>query len=193
MKKILNLSAILLFVFSFNLANGQEATAQEDVMNTAWGKYMTPGEMHEMLSRSNGEWKETLTFWEPGKKESQTYSASCKNEMILGGRYQKSTHSGEIMGMAFEGIGIVGYDNAKKVFQSTWCDNMGTGISFTEGPYDPATKKINMKGKMMDPETGKEMNIRQVFTFVDDNTQKFEMYMTHEGKEFKSMEIEYKR
>lgn len=34
--------------------------------------------------------------------------------MIFGGRYQLSNYKGNFMGMPFEGMSIMGYDNAKK-------------------------------------------------------------------------------
>jgi Protein of unknown function (DUF1579) len=46
--------------------------------------------------------------------------------MILGGRYQQSTTKGSFNNMPFEGISLLGYDNAKKVFMNSWVDNMGT-------------------------------------------------------------------
>jgi hypothetical protein len=45
---------------------------------------------------------------------SQKNTATCVNKMILGGRYQSSTHTGSFNGMPFEGISTLGYDNAKK-------------------------------------------------------------------------------
>jgi hypothetical protein len=114
--------------------------------------------------------------------------------MILGGRYQQSTHKGTFEGMPFEGMSIVGYDNAKKKFYSTWVDNMGTGIMYLEGTYDPATKTTTYTGKQVDPMTGQDMEIRETFTIVDDNTHMLTMYMTAPGgKEFKTMEIRFTR
>ncbi len=43
----------------------------------------------------------------------------------------------------FEGMSLMGYDNAKKVFMSSWVDNMGSGIMQMEGTWDPNTKTIN--------------------------------------------------
>ena len=70
---------------------------------------------------------------------------------------------------------------------------MGTGIMYMEGTWDDATKSANFKGKSTDPATGKEMDIREVFTIVNDNTQKMEMYCTQNGQEMKSMEIVFTR
>jgi hypothetical protein len=50
-----------------------------------------------------------------------------------------------------------------------------------------------MNGTMVDPMTKKEMDIREVLTFTDDDHQLFEMYIISNGEEFKSMEIEFVR
>jgi hypothetical protein len=98
-----------------------------------------------------------------------------------------------MMGMPFEGRSTVGYDNARKVFQSTWVDNMGTGIMYLEGKYNDKDNLISFTGKAVDPGTGKEEKVREVFKFIDENTRMMEMYMTKDGKEFKNMEIKITR
>jgi hypothetical protein len=117
--------------------------------------------------------------------------------MVLGNRYQQSIHKGDMMGMPFEGISTVGYDNHKKVFIMSWIDNMGTGVMNGEGPWDEATKSITFKGKMVDPSlgTGKECDYREVFTIIDKDNQKMEMYCPDPktGKEFKTMELKMTR
>jgi hypothetical protein len=161
-------------------------------MMKAWGEYMTPGEQHKMLAAQNGKWEGKVTMWmAPGAPPSESKSTTV-NQMILGGRYQESKHSGSFGGMPFEGKSIVGYDNIKKVFISTWVDNMGTGVMVAEGPWDAASKSITFTGSMVDPTTGKECKFREIMTFIDDKHQKMEMYNTPGGsKEYKTMEIEY--
>jgi hypothetical protein len=168
-------------------------TAQEDKGQQQWMAYMTPGPMHKMLASANGMWHEDLTFWMTPGAPPQKAEAECSNTMIMGDRYQESFHKGMMMGMQFEGRSVVGFDNAKQMFQSTWCDNMGTGIMYTEGKYDEKTKSIMFKGKSIDPASGKEESVREMMKFVDDNTQMMEMYMTKDGKEFKNMEIKFTR
>ncbi len=58
-----------------------------------------------------------------------------------------------------------------------------------QGPWDEATKSITFTGKEVDPMTGKEMDVRNVFKIIDDKNQMMEMYMTKDGKEIKTMEI----
>jgi uncharacterized protein DUF1579 len=174
-------------------AKEAQAKQAQDEQMKAWMTYMTPGPMHEMLAKSNGEWNEEVTMWMDPSAPPTKSTATCTNTMILGGRYQQSMSKGSFNGMPFEGTSTVGYDNAKKVFVSTWIDNMGTGIMFTEGKYDEKTKTINFGGNCVDPMTGKEMKVRETFKIIDDNNQFMEMFMTQNGKEFKTMEIKFTR
>lgn len=164
-------------------------TMSADEQNQKLMDYMSPGKMHQMLAQSNGQWKEDLTFWMAPGAQATRAQATCTNSMILGGRFQESLHTGEMMGMPFEGRGIVGYDNTRNIFQSTWVDNMGTGTMTLEGKYDEATKSVTLKGVALDGVSGKMEHVREVLKFTDDKNQFLEMYWTKDGKEFKSMEI----
>jgi hypothetical protein len=162
----------------------------------SWMEYATPGEMHKMLAKSDGTWTGETTMWMENGAKPMTSQSEATNKMMYGGRYQISNHKGNFMGMPFEGMSIVGYDNSKKKFVSTWIDNMGTGIMHGEGDWNASTKSVEFKGKMTDPSRpGKDCDFREVFTFVDDNTQKLEMYGpdSKTGKEYKTMEIKYTR
>ncbi|CAM2802959.1 hypothetical protein DRF59_05555 [Chryseobacterium flavum] len=162
----------------------------------AWMEYSTPGEMHKMLAKSDGAWTGETTMWMENGGKPMMSKSETTNKMMYDGRYQISNHKGNFMGMPFEGMSIVGYDNSKKKFISTWIDNMGTGIMHGEGEWNPSTKSVEFKGKMTDPSRpGKDCDFREVFTFVDDNTQKLEMYGpdSKTGKEYKTMEIKYTR
>ena len=153
----------------------------------------TPGETHKMLAKSAGTWTATVTMWmQPGAPPT-TSTAEATNEMVLGGRYLKSTNKGNMMGQPFEGIGYTGYDNVKKQFVNSWVDNFGTGIMTMNGSWDDATKCITYTGSMADPVSGKDMPVRELWKFVDDNHQVMEMYYPVNGQDFKAMEIKYTR
>ena len=159
-----------------------------------WQEYMTPGEAHKMLAKSNGTWNATITYWEMPGGPAQSATGTMTNKMVLGGRYQVSNVSSKMMGMSFEGMGTVAYDNAKKVMISTWMDNMGTGIMTMEGPWNDATHSATLTGKEYDISAKKDLDYKEIFTVVDDNNQTLEMFKpAPDGKEFKCMEIKYSR
>ncbi|HXH17759.1 MAG TPA: DUF1579 domain-containing protein, partial [Chitinophagales bacterium] len=163
-------------------------------MMKAWQEYATPGEMHAMLAKSDGVWNADVTMWMNPDAPPAKSTATVTNRMILGGRYQEAKHSGSFEGMPFEGISILGYDNAKKKFVNTWIDNMGSGIMMMEGTWDETSKTIHFTGNQIDPMTGSDMEVRQTLKIADDNHHIMEMYMKYPGsEEYKSLEIHYTR
>ena len=158
-------------------------------MMKAMMDYATPGDKHKWLASMDGEWTTETKMWMDPAAPPSTSTGTVTNRMVMGGRYQQGTYKGQMNGMPFEGVSTLGYDNAEKVFVSTWMDNMGTGIMYMKGKMDDATKTINFNGTMVDPATGKECKVREVVSFPDDKTQKMEMYGDQGGKEMKWMEM----
>ena len=193
MKKLFALLFVLLVAVSTNILRAQDEGEEMDpAMMKAWQESMTPGPMHEMLASRVGTWKAEVKMWMDPSQPPTTSEATTVCEAMLGGRYFKSTHTGMMMGMPFEGFEISGYDNVKKEFFNVWMDNMGTGIMVSTGTYDEATKTLTFTGKMTEP-MGTEMSVREVVKATDNDHSTFEMYMDMGGKEIKNMEINYTR
>lgn len=157
----------------------------------AWEANMTPGEHHTWLASMDGYWNAKVKMWMDPSQPASESDSTTKNEMIMNGLYQRSTHTGHMMGMPFQGESITAYDNFKKKFVSTWIDNMGSGIMMMEGTYDDKTNSVTLTGGMADPATGKEMNVKQVLKIVSPDEYTLEMYMVTDNKEIKTMEIVY--
>ncbi len=156
----------------------------------AWNDFKTPGEMHKWITSTDGIWTADVTQWMDPAAPPTKSTATMVNKTVLGGLYQTGTYKGTMMGMPHEGISTLGYDNAKKIFVSTWIDNMSSGFVYLTGQYDAATKTLNLKGKQTDPMTGMDSDMREVIVFTDANTQKIEMYGAGmDGKETIFMEM----
>jgi hypothetical protein len=157
-----------------------------------WAEYAQPGREHEAFKELVGEWKtETKSYW-PGQAEPQTSQSTATFKLIMGGRFVQQEFKGEYNGKPFEGLGIFGYDKAKKKYVSVWLDNMGTGIMLSEGTYDEASKTFTEIGEIESP-TGK-MREKTVTKDVDKNKFVLTMWMLLPGdKEQKVMEIIYTR
>jgi hypothetical protein len=190
MKRSTPLLISLLLLFS--CLQSLQAQPSQDSMMKVWTAYMTPSDVHKMIAKSDGDWNTAISLWMDPNGKPMTSTGTCTNKMIMGGRYQESTFAGNFMNMPMEGKGTLAYDNAKKMFQSTWIDNLGTGIMNLTGTWDDATKTMNLSGTQTDPMSGKDMKVRETFKIVDDNHQVMEMYMSPQGmNEFKSMEIKF--
>ena len=211
MKKItLTICAASLLLFACNNKKKTDEATKETVsgkteekawipidsamMDKAWKEGMTIGEPHKMMAKASGTWTSDVTMWMADGAPPMTSTSTTVNSMIFGGLYQQSKHSGDMMGMPFEGMSIMGYDNMKKEYFSTWIDNMGSGIYVSTGQWDDASKKLTLSGsiKCMN---GQDATMREVFTMTDDNNQVLEMYGPDPktGKEYKTMEIKYTR
>ncbi len=183
---------------SGNSSNKEEAwvPVPDSVAMQKMMEYGTPGPMHAMMASWNGTWNSDITMWPKEGAPPQTSKSTAVNSMALGGRYQVSKHSGNMMGMPFEGQSTLGYDNATKEFVSTWTDNMGTGIMLMKGTWDDGSKTLTLTGTMPDiTRPGKECKLKETFKVVDDNTQIMSMYGPDPatGKEYKMMEMKMTR
>ena len=160
-------------------------------VNKAWGEFMTPGPMHQLLASQNGTWDGDLKMWMAPGAPPMEMKGVAVNKMIYDGRYQEAEHSGNMGEYGqFIGKAITGYDNAKKKFYSSWIDNMGTGIMLMEGDYDSTTKTFTFTGKMTNFVNGKDCTIRQTVQVIDDKNQLMKMWGPDlsTGKEFQTME-----
>ena len=164
------------------------------MMDKAWKDNMVISDHHKMLAKATGTWAGETTMWMADGAPPTKSTTTSTTKMLYNGLYQESTHSGDMMGMPFEGRSLTGYDNMKKEFFSTWIDNMGSGIYVMTGQMDETGKKLTLTGTMKCM-NGQDATMREVFTFTDDNNHLLEMYGPDPktGKEYKNMEIKYTR
>jgi hypothetical protein len=176
---------VMLVLFSFVSAKAQD---NGDMMKK-WQEYMTPGPVHQSFAKMCGNWKADVTSYMGGQEMKSEGTAVY--EMVLDGRYLKSTFKSTMMGMPMEGMGLDGYDNATKEFLSVWIDNMGTGILYMKGKMEG--NAVTYTGTMVDPMTGGETKYKTVMTMINDNKNTFDMYSVVDGKDVKQMSITYTR
>jgi hypothetical protein len=171
------------------------AASADEAKMAKWKEAATPGEAHKRLEPLVGTWSHASTWWESPEAQPQKSQGTTEATWVLGNRFVQQVVRGEMMGQPFEGIGITGYDNVKQEYASVWLDNMSTGIMASSAQFDPATNSLMEQGTFSCPITGeKHMSFRSVLKIADANSHSYEMYMKDkDGKEFKSMEIQYTR
>lgn len=160
-------------------------------------------ENHKLLADMNGNWNFAIKMWmnpDPNAKPQESKGTATRKSAMDGryatmdvtGKMQMPGPDGKMKDMQFKGMGVEGYDNVKKKFVSSWIDNMGTGIQFSEGTYDPATKTFTYTSEIeMMP--GMKTPVREVIKVPDNNHMMLEWYETRGGQEKKTMEIAYTR
>jgi len=152
-------------------------------------KVGTPGASHKVLANLVGSWNTKTRAWMEPDKPPMEGTGTCEQKMILDGRYLEQAYTGEMMGSPFTGINLIGYDNHTKKYESTWIDSMSTGIYYFEGRASADGRTITQESNYDDPVRGPTV-WRSVTRIVDDNTLKYEMYLTSKGgKKEKMMEM----
>ncbi len=156
-------------------------------------KVGTPGEPHKLLAKLEGSWTTRSRSWaEPGTPPRES-TGTVERKLILDGHYLQEEYRGDMMGIPFTGISLMGYNNHTKMYESTWCDSMSTGIFKFEGTASRDGKTITQECRFDDPVRGPAV-WRTVTRIKDDNTMEFEMFLTPRGKkEEKMMEVSYSR
>jgi hypothetical protein len=117
----------------------------------------------------------------------------AETKALLGDRFVQTSVTSTMMGKPFSGVGINGYDKAKKKFVGTWMDSMSTGIMQSEGTADASGKVMTTNMTGTDPLTGKPTRMRVVGRWETDDKLVEEFHEKKGGKEMKMMEITYTR
>lgn len=154
--------------------------------------YAKPGAEHAKLKSLEGTWEATITMWMDPKAPPMEMKGKGDMKMVMD-RYLEQDFTGDMGGMAFQGRGIVAYNNVTKKYQSTWIDNMGTGIITGEGTADK-DGNLTFTLTSTDPMKGKNVKMKDVWKFgADGKTYTSEMWgpPPKGGKDYKMMQIVY--
>ena len=169
-------------------------SADDKAMMDAMIKAATPGANHQLLASVAGDWTYKSRMWMKPFAPPAESTGTVSYTTLFGGRYVQGQYRGDMMGMPFEGLGLMGYDNTSGQFQASWVDNMGTALMYMTGQYDAAARTLTYTGQMDDPtRPGTKVNVRQVIRIVSHDSHVMEWYETRDGKEAKTMEILYSR
>ncbi len=171
-----------------------------------WMKAMKPGPQHKMLAECAGDWDVVMkTWWGGPGSPAQESKGKSTIKTVLDGRYIHEEFKGNAMmpdpknpmnmvPTPFEGMGMLGYDNVRKLFVGTWCDSLGTQILVWKGTMPPGSKTMTCYGEMDEPMMGMYGRMVKYETkFVSDDKRVFSMYDLAVSEDYKVMEITYTR
>ena len=143
----------------------------------------------EKWKKFEGDWKAEVTMWMDMSGQAMVDHLIVHNEMIMNGLFFTSRYSGKMMEMDYEGINTIGFNLEKKVFVTSWIDNMNSGIAYSEGKWNADGKSIEFGGLTYDVVSGKDLPTREIFTMTDDTHLKIEMFGVMNGMVMKTMEF----
>ncbi len=194
MRGVLSTMALLVAIPAWSIADDakKQPPADPSAAEQPWAEFAKLGEEHRQLARLVGEWKVEAKSYYANPDQPETSEGTATFRLLMGGRYLQQNFRGQFGGRSYRGMGVSGYDNAKKKFIGMWIDNMGTGMLTTEGAYNEETHELVETGVASSP-SGEE-KMKMVSRYVDDDQFTFTMYTVQpNGKEVKSMEMIYTR
>jgi len=166
------------------------AAPDEAAMMKMMMELAQPGPAHKYLDAFAGDFDVASSMWISGP-EPIVSKASSKSWWVLDGRFVRIEYSGKFKDVAFEGRGIMGYDNHKKAYQILWYDNFGTGLSLETGTLSEDGKTVTFGGEMDTP-MGK-VGVRHVYTVESHDKFTLTGYAKMGDEETKSMELVFTR
>jgi hypothetical protein len=175
-------------------APGADPKMQE--MMAAWEAAAKPGKQHAWLAAQAGTYETSTKAWMPGAAPGAAPIESkgkVVRKAIHGGRVITEDFDGNMMGQAFTGHGMTGFDNVTGKYWTTWTDSMSTGLMSGTGDCDEkgscAFSVVINDALVKGPKT-----IRLATRWTNANEEVFEMFETdQDGREAKTLEIAYKR
>jgi hypothetical protein len=152
---------------------------------------------HSVLTSFLGNWQGSVTFWsEPGGEGFTFENATIRREWTLDGNFIMEHVEGPAPegGPPFKGLGIVGYNDVEKRFESFWVDNASTHMTMETGSYDDDAKTLTFTADRLDPMTGKRSKQRSVMDISNPDRHTAVGYgVGPDGKEFKTFEGAFER
>lgn len=179
MKKILFILA-LVFQSTFITAQNEDP----------WVEYMMPSSVHALLSQYTGSFTMEITM-SMSDASPKTINVKSDHTMLLGGRFLEMKQQGTIMDMDYQSVMTIGFNNTDKKFSLTALTNSGTGTLSLSGQWNDQTKTATLFGQLTNPISKGVINVKQVVTFVDNNTILIESY-DQEGDTPEKKTLQYK-
>ena len=175
---------------SIEIQNSMDKTVSTELM-----KHMGPVEAHKNLNPMVGNFKYTLKYWMAPNSKPEESKGTSKGKWILGGRFVQQDVKGKSMGKEFLGTSTMGYDSMREQYQTSWIDNMSNHMMIGTGTFDTSSKTFTESGDFSCVMTNdKNRTYRTEIKIGDKSTYTYSMFLKDkEGKEFKSMEINYTR
>jgi hypothetical protein len=180
--------------FGANRISGTEGVSAVGLTPSEWASLSKPGPSHKLLESFAGDWDVKVTFWSDPKAKGESSSGRSKISWILGGRFLQENFQGKIAGESYIGLGLIGYDNGSRAFTTVWADSLNTAMTTSVGKYDPERNSLELESEVYDPLVSGVKTVYSRIKITSPDSYTFSMLdRSPEGREFKSLEMEYSR
>lgn len=166
-------------------------TTAKEQKHDPWAEYMKPSSIHTLFQQYVGSFRMDIIMAAGEGKEPTIITVDSEHIMLLGGRFLEMKQQGNMMGMDYQSIMTLGFNNTDNKIALTTITNMGTGTLSLFGDWDDQSKSATLLGALTNPLTKNSIKVKQVLSFVDSDSILIESY-DKEGDNPEKMTVQYK-
>ncbi len=198
MKQLCHSFLLALFLMT-SLYAADEAVPSEKEQAAMMQEMMAlagPGPEHELFKGLVGSYTLEGNIWMAPGATPMTISGTTESELILGGRFLKTTSvSGEGQ-MRTESFGLLGFDRRFGHYTSVGFDTWGTYYVTAAGKINDEKTKITMYGEDIDPVSNMTQKYDFVYEIINDSSYVVSVIfynpeLTQGAESFKMVELTY--
>lgn len=155
--------------------------------------FAKPTAHHQALKDQVGTWTAVAKMYMDPLKPPMVSKGTEVNTLVAGGLWLKTELRAEMMGQAFEGHGLFGYDTHQNVHVGSWVDNSGTWMAVTRGTCAKDCREQTLFFEGYD-EAGKPVTHKETYTQPDRDHRFMAMFVkAKDGSFVRIMDMEYTR
>ena len=164
------------------------------VLSAQDGGFPKPTAHHLAQKEQAGTWTAVARMYADPAKPPTVFSKGTEtNTLVAGGLWLKSEFKADMMGMAFEGHGLFGYDTQQGAHVGSWVDNSGTWMAVTKGTCAQGCREQTLFFEGYD-EVGKPASFKEIHTQPDHDHRRMVMFIKGKDGAFRrTMEMDYTR
>jgi hypothetical protein len=148
-----------------------------------------PGPEHKKLEPFVGDWNLTVKVWTDPSRPPAEAKGTVQRKWIMDGRFVQESVKVECEGKSFEGMGLLGYDNAQKKFTAVRACGLCGTISYGLVTCNDAGTKFECAREECCPLSGQKIKGRDEIVIESNDRIVVNIFKTINGKEAKVMEI----
>lgn len=200
MKNALAIGFGLTASFGYALVTGEEIAnsgaaglAQRNIALAHFARAAAVNEEHRNLAYFAGDWSSVTSIWFDQTKPPINSQGHLHSELILGGRFLDSRYDGTFFNAPLTGRGLIGYENERHRFVSSWIDSSSTSMWIGYGSYDSTKQTYTFVGTREDPMGGSPIEVREEMHELNADHYEFVWYERRGASDLKTMQVVYSR
>jgi hypothetical protein len=171
----LSLALLVMLAGGIAPALSQDKSDEPDSAESQVAELHKPGPEHKWLAEDKGEWTLEAKSWSPFGTETTEYSGHAR-VTVLWDRFVREEFTLGEGDQSVRGEGYIGYDNAARLFRSTYILSYGTGMATFTGKRSEDGTTVEFINQEANAEMG-TIQVRSVYKRTGNESRTKEIFV----------------